>query len=572
MRGVRRSLAALGLTIAGAPAAALGQIPKRAAGGCDGKIVASITVTARDPSLLAAPKRLRPLARWVGLVDVTTTPATITSFLLLAAGQPCTEQQRAESERILRLQPFLAAATVRAVPDDSGRVRIEVETIDEIPTVIEMRFQDSRPSEVRLGNNNIAGQGLYLAASVERGLGYRDGAGVYAVARQIYGKPYMIAIVAKRAPLGGEFAAALGHAFLTDLQRTAWHVGVSDANRYESFIVPDGDAPSIDIRRQFWDAGGVRRIGVGRHIAFFGVLLTHENVTSSNRLVVISDSGLVPLGRVAFADSTVAYRNLRTNAVAGIRALSFMPVRGFDALSATQDVASGVQFGALAGRTIPYAGSGGGDIFVSTDFYAGVGSVTSFSAVRIESEGRRDLQANDWDSMVASGRIAWYLKPATAHVVISSVEFGGGWRDRVPFQLALGDLQGGVRGYGASRDAGAVRAVTRLEERWSIGRLTSHDAVGLASFVDAGRVWAGDAPFGVSSRTKVGIGASLLAAFPPESQRLWRLDLAIPVSPDAPARWEVRLTGIWTRTFWREPDDVARGRAGAAPSTIFTWP
>jgi hypothetical protein len=53
---------------------------------------------------------------------------------------------------------------------------------------------------------------------------------------------------------------------------------------------------------------------------------------------------------------------------------------------------------------------------------------------------------------------------------------------------------------------------------------------------------------------------------------MWRLDFAIPVSPDAHARAEIRLTGTWTRRFWREPDDVARGRGGVAPSTIFTWP
>jgi hypothetical protein len=64
----------------------------------------------------------------------------------------------------------------------------------------------------------------------------------------------------------------------------------------------------------------------------------------------------------------------------------------------------------------------------------------------------------------------------------------------------------------------------------------------------------------------------LLAASPPQSPRLWRLDLAIPVSADPNARWELRLSSVWTRVFWREPAVVGRGRAGAAPSTIFSWP
>jgi hypothetical protein len=69
-----------------------------------------------------------------------------------------------------------------------------------------------------------------------------------------------------------------------------------------------------------------------------------------------------------------------------------------------------------------------------------------------------------------------------------------------------------VRGYGDSRVAGAVRSVARLEERWSIGRLIRHVALGIASFADVGTVWAGDAPFGVDSRVKAGVGVGLLAS------------------------------------------------------------
>jgi hypothetical protein len=69
----------------------------------------------------------------------------------------------------------------------------------------------------------------------------------------------------------------------------------------------------------------------------------------------------------------------------------------------------------------------------------------------------------------------------------------------------------------------------------------------------------------------VGVGVGLLAAFPPESQRMWRLDLAFPVSSDSRARWEIRLTPLLAKPFQRGPRDVTHGRAGAAPSAIFTW-
>ena len=554
------------------PVGVLAQGPATASASCDGRTVTEVVITPGDPSFLSFPQRLRPLARGVGLHHTTSKKKTLARFVLLEAGEPCTERKRAESERILRLQPFLADARVRALPDSRGGVRIEVETVDEIPTVFGMRVRQFLPSALRFGNGNVDGRGLHLAGNLERGFAYRTGAGVEGTAYQVFGGPYRLSVAAERAPLGSTVSVALGLPFFTDLQRTAWHVGYSDVNRHVHFVPPEGESISLGVERRFWDAGGVRRLGLGRHAAFAGVLLTAETVTPAAVAVIISDSGLVADTTGALEPSVPAYRNLRGNAVVGVRALSFMTARGFDALTAPQDVATGVQLGTVVGRGTSRLGNHDDDLFVAADLYAGWGSVSSFAAFRVEGEARRDSGGGHWDSLVGSGRLAWYVKPADAHVVIGSVEFSGAWRQRVPFQLMLGDRQGGVRGYTGSRSAGARRTVVRLEERWAMGRLTRHGSFGLSGFVDAGWVRAGDAPFGSDSGVKVGAGIGLLAAFPPESQRLWRVDFALPVGSDPHAGWEVRLTTAGTRHFWKEPDDLARGRAGAAPSTIFGWP
>ena len=535
---------------------------------CDGRIVSSIAVTVHPPSFAVLPRPLRKVARTVGL-HATTRASVVRRFLRVEVGTPCTERQRAESERILRLQPFLADATVRAVPDSAGGVRIEVETIDEIPVVLGASFDGIRPSALTLGNRNLAGGGVYVAARGERGLAYRDAASLRLVANQALGRPYIFALLAEREPLGSTLTLALGHAFLTDLQRTAWHVGYGDVDGYVSFVRPTGAALSLDVERSFWNVGGVRRIGIHDRSAFFGGLLTRERAAQGEQAVVITDSGLVADADPALVGRFAPYENVRVNAVLGMRFVRFTTVRGFDALTGAQDIASGVQLGVLAGRGIPKLGGTDEDTFLSADIYAGVGSVYSLFAVRMEGEGRR---ANGWDAMVGSGRLAWYRKLGGSNLLMASGEFSGGWRARLPFQLTLGDRQGGVRGYHGSRIGGGQRAVVRLEERWSIGRITRRADVGLAVFVDAGKIWAGDVPFGVTSPMKGSVGVGFLAA-PPLSKRLWRLDLAIPVSADADAkRWELRLSTTQVRGFWREPHDVARLRAAAAPSTIFTWP
>ena len=542
----------------------LGVPPRPVAAQCDGKTVSAIVIVPHAPSFGRIPRLLRPLARGVGLEHPTTKAEVVRRFLLLDVGRPCSATEVAESQRILRLQPFLAEATVRAVPDFAGGVRIEVETLDEIPTIFAMRLRDWRPAALVFGDGNVGGGALRVAGRVDQGLGYRTGTGAQIVAYQAFRRPYTLAFLAYRAPLGSTLTLALGHAFLTDLQRNAWHVGYSNVNAYTSFVRPDTDVVSLGVVRRFADIGSVLRIGFGRRIGYLGGLLTYERVTPAAQAVVISDSGLVADTGAPLGGPFGRYENVRLNAVVGLRSLSFLEVRGFDALWAVQDVARGVQVGAVVGQ--------GNDTFLAADLYAGLGSPRSFAALRVEGEARHDPGANRWDSWVASGRLAWYVKPSDAHIVIASHEISAGWRMRIPFQLTLGALPGGVRGYHDSRVVGAVRSVARVEERWALGRLNRHVGVGLASFVDAGVVWAGDAPFGVNSGVKAGVGAGLLVAAPPQSKRLWRLDFAVPVSPDAHARWEIRLTTVWVGGFWSEPRDVAQVRAGAAPSLIFTWP
>lgn len=558
---------------------ALATAPRAAAQGtadsttsCDGRIVSSIHITPHPAALIAVPRRLHGIARAIGVIHTTTKAAVVRRFLLLEPGRPCTERMRAESERILRLQPFLADATVRGVDDGSGGVRIEVETVDDIATVLGGSFDGWLPSALTLGDGNVDGQGIYVAAHVERGYAYRSGRSLRVVDYQTFGRPYTFAFVAERAPLGSTLTLALGHAFLTDLQRTAWHAGYMDVSDFASYARPEGAALSAGLDRSFWDVGQVIRIGGRGPTAFAGGLLTHERSTPSAQAVVISDSGFVVDADTTLEGRFPSYSNFRVNAVAGVRAMTFVTVRGFDALTAAQDVASGVQLGVLLGRGVPRFGASDNDIFLAGDLYAGIGSERSLLAVRMEGEGRQDRESRRWDSMVASGRLAWYRKFAAAHLLIASTEFSGGWRERVPFQLTLGDGQGGVRGYHGSRVGGGQRMVVRLEERWSIGQVTHHIDVGVAAYSDAGKIWRGDVPYGVTSPVRTSVGVGLLAAFP-HSKQLWRLDLAVPTSVDANAhRWELRLSSTRVRGFWREPRDIARVRAGAAPSAIFTWP
>ena len=130
-----------------------------------------------------------------------------------------------------------------------------------------------------------------------------------------------------------------------------------------------------------------------------------------------------------------------------------------------------------------------------------------------------------------------------------------------------------MRGYEESSFAGGQRIVARAEERYAFPDVRHLGDLGVAAFVDVGRQWAGDVPFGVATGVKGSVGVSLLAAVPSRSARLWRADLAIPTSRGAGAAWTVRFSNVDRTTFeYRTPRDVADRRALTVPTSLFAWP
>ena len=115
--------------------------------------------------------------------------------------------------------------------------------------------------------------------------------------------------------------------------------------------------------------------------------------------------------------------------------------------------------------------------------------------------------------------------------------------------------------------------VLRAEDKYVWGRFREYATIGIAGFADAGKIWAGDSPFGVDTPVRYSAGVGLLVASPPRSRRLARLDLAYPINPDGKRRPELRLTvRDFGRTFWKEPNDLYRARERSRPASVFNWP
>ena len=541
---------------------------------CEGSIVQAVEVETERPSFRGALGLWRKAARAVGLHHQTTSPGLVRRFVSLDPGMRCTEFRRSESERILRAQPFLADATVTTTRSGDS-VRVSVSTVDEVPVIIGARLRGASVQAINLGTLNLLGAGLHVEGRWEEGRTYRDGIGGRITHQQLFGRPYAVILDGERHPIGEHFTGSVLHPFYTDLQRIAWHAGYAISKDVARLRRPDRTELLQPLDRWMWNVGGVVRFGPPHKLGLIGGMVLGERVAPRHEFALVDSitGGSQPTSDSVAVRRYPAYELTSVAGVLGVRALTYSRRRGLDALAADQDIATGVQLGATAGfapsAEVPLAAA-----FAFVDAYAGHSWRRNLVAMRTEMESRLDLTQNRASHVIASGRAAWYIQPNDRWVSELSVEGAGGWRTILPFQLELGDTRSGVRGYARSLEAGAQRVVARLEQRLDVARIReTRAAIGVAGFVDAGRMWAGDVPFGIATPVRGSTGAALLAAVPARSQRTLRAEVAVPFSTGRGARPELRFSiREPTRGFWLEPARLTWARLSAVPERVFQWP
>ncbi len=546
---------------------------------CHGEPVSRIDIETRPPFEATGGAVTARLARALTDLHSTTRPYIIRHYLALDVGQPCTDFRVTESQRILRAQPFLADATVVATPDGKGGMIITVVTIDETSLILDGSGSTKPPivRAARLGDENVGGAAISASGAWQHGELFRDIFKARVVDYQFLGRPYQLSLQGARDELGGSWDVLVSHPFFTDLQRASWRTSAGSSTGYYYFErpAPSTEEPALQFTRSYADVGGVFAVGPIRHIFLIGGTLSRERERTGRYPMLVTDSGLFNDTSTTLVGRYGEHRSDRINLLLGYRNVKFLTVNDFDAVNHDQDVRTGVQIAGLFGRGLKLTDDDERDYFLSTDIYAGGGTPQSFGAIEFLTERRRDLDTRQWDGILASGRAAWYAHPFRKHTSVIDFEYGSGSKQRVPFQLTLSDRDGGIPGYGWSDYGGAERAVVRMEDRYRIGNYRQFAALAVAPFVDGGKLWAGDAPFGVTTGVKVSAGVSLLAALPPRSRRTWRMDVAVPLNDHTAGHRRVELrftTHDFTQWFWREPGDIQTSRERSIPNSVYNWP
>ncbi|MEI8152977.1 MAG: hypothetical protein WCG92_15445, partial [Hyphomicrobiales bacterium] len=255
----------------------------------------------------------------------------------------------------------------------------------------------------------------------------------------------------------------------------AYHISVGSASTQARLLPFSGEEVALFTRRAFWDVDWVRRSGTdipGRTVGVVGVVAMGEEIHVGTDLVIISPTGLLPAPDPALP---ARYHDLgvaRVAAIAGLRQITYITVRGFDAVRATQDVGIGTQFGLLLGPSV-WATAGDADLFLASDFYAGGGDAGTFYTARVLAEARGNHQSMRWDGLVGNARFSlssrtsanWTTHASLEGSILQSLSF--------PSQLTFRDTDGGVRGYANAIAAGGRRAqpalLPQLERQHDLG-------------------------------------------------------------------------------------------------------
>jgi len=542
---------------------------------CRGQRIDSISIDAQAPTVTGL-RRVPVVGNVARETHVVTRDQVIRGFLLLHVRGRCSELGRAESERILRAQPFIADANIDVIGNERGGVNVEVHTIDEASLILSGSVASGTPAVrgLRVGSANLSGLGIATSLSWRYQRVFDDRLELRIADYQFGGKPYVLSLASIRDPFGRDDHAEMTFPFRTDLQRLAWRTLIGESRGYAQFTERDSGRLALGYGREYAEAGGIARLGPPGRLSLIGLSFTNERSFPDSAPVRLTESGFLSDTAAAFAGRFMETKAARVNALIGLRGIRFMRVRGFDALRGTQDVPIGLQIGTLIGRGVRAFGANSNDVFVASDLYMGMGSPRLTYRLQLQGEGRRARGSKTWDGLVGSGRLARYSRPSDHRTQIISVEWSGTSRVLLPHSFSLGTPDGGVHGFNGDSAVAGRRGIARLDEQYYLGSPFSFGDFGVAWFTDAGQMWRGDLPYGETTPVRFSGGAALLLAIPMRSTRMWRLEFAAPMNPAPGAdRWQVRVSHFdRTSFFWREPADVDAARARAVPASIYNWP
>ncbi|MGH7506257.1 MAG: BamA/TamA family outer membrane protein, partial [Longimicrobiales bacterium] len=296
----------------------------------------------------------------------------------------------------------------------------------------------------------------------------------------------------------------------------------------------------LPLREKFFDMTVTRRIGERGNMALVGGGISFQELDYPGNVEIAPEGNFderEPADSAAAAPvlrQTERLTSIRLALLLGYRSVEWVERRGFDSLRGEQDIRLGAETGLAFARSIP-ALEEDDDTYITVTLYTGLEAGPALFALRSRADVRRDLDAPaadaEWEDLYGEAELFAYWRPApdSRHTALFRAAAAGAWNTRTPFQLTLGGERA-LRGYDVERFPGGRRIILTLEERFYLGwPFKDVFDTGITLFADAGRIWPGDAPFGMDSDWRASAGFGIRQNFPAGSRTTYRIDLAWPI-------------------------------------------
>jgi hypothetical protein len=484
--------------------------------------------------------------RALNLLHFRTSESFVRGELLLEEGDCYDDFLASESARLLDRYAFLAHASVQAADDGNGAKRLLVQTRDEWSTKVDVGVTyDAGPNleKLQVTEENFLGRGIFaelthrdrreiseqsIGVSTPRLFGRADASVAWGRARAGYSFTQFL-----RYPFVGEAGRlSLGEGFSRRTDFFAFATG--GAEPYTQVLVP--------VSEHHLELSAARRFGEPGASVILGASLSRDVIRFPRTAEVTFDddfddrdtlSGPLPprLGRQLRPSSAT-----RLSLHVGTRRYHYREYVGLDGVRDQQTVGIGLFAGLTVGRSI--------DVFTPREgrvddyytrahasFTAALGSSLLHGAATLEA--RREDGA--WRDLLVDGDLVAYgrTQRLESHTLFVRVASAGGWRTSVPYQLSLGGREG-IRSLAEDHFPGGRLLRFVVEDRIVLPWPDSEAMdLGVTLFSDLGRVWPGDAPYGVSSGWQAALGFGLRIGLPAGTRNAWRTDVVFPVGPSS---------------------------------------
>lgn len=506
---------------------------------------------------------LDPRFRWAyslaNRLHVRTKQETIGRELLFGTGDCFDPVRIEESERLLRGYSFIARVDIYGIQQPGGGYHVVVDTEDEWSTQAELKFDLSGQfefEELHIREENLLGTGRSIGFFYES-MDATRAYGLEYASPQLFRTRWDLDLAAGRTRAGSLFHQEIRYPFLGEIGKWAMREWLHYRDRMFDYVIPHepGLCPPggpdcrilVPMRHEGFHVAGLRRFGQMGNLTVLGAGLSYQEVSypgeNGSGITYVEGGdydGRVPAPpglREPAAARTDHLRNIRAVLLVGKRNIVWQQRRGLDSFRGEEDVRLGAEVELAFARSLPGLESDN-DMYGSMDLYAAAGPPSLFFATRLRADARRDYDTDpdrfEMKDVFGEGEALLYAQPPflPSHTLVFRAAAAGGWHVETPFQLTLGGERS-LRGWPEDALPGGRRLVFSAEDRWYIGWPFPDVAdVGTSIFGDVGRIWPGDAAYGIDSGWQATIGAGIRVNFPARGSNTFRIDAAFPVGPD----------------------------------------